>query len=218
VSGQQHAPAALAPGKNLVPIVQEAGWAPWPVWTGEKSPPPMGIRSPDRPVPSQSLYRLNYSAHKLAWYLPIKSRLPVGVFSAVAAVPGEIWTGVIINILTNIYFIFICLNSVERLWNWEAIRQSTPSGNRPTRFALDSDSNADRNACWCSSQSVSWSRNCTPFVGPEQSVSCLQQNTAGHMNRHYTFTDSQHRGISSTLLLLLTSSILFSSPSGHQNK
>jgi hypothetical protein len=35
VSGQRHAPAALYPrGKNPpVPIVQEAGWAPEPVWT-----------------------------------------------------------------------------------------------------------------------------------------------------------------------------------------
>jgi hypothetical protein len=34
VSGQRHAPAALYPLKGpLVPIVQEAGWAPEPVWT-----------------------------------------------------------------------------------------------------------------------------------------------------------------------------------------
>jgi hypothetical protein len=34
VSGQLHAPAALPPGKELpVPIVQEAGWTPVPVWT-----------------------------------------------------------------------------------------------------------------------------------------------------------------------------------------
>jgi hypothetical protein len=35
VSGQRHAPdALLPPGKGPpVPIVQEAGWAPEPVWT-----------------------------------------------------------------------------------------------------------------------------------------------------------------------------------------
>jgi hypothetical protein len=35
VSGQRHVPAALLPpGKGPpVPIVQEAGWAPEPVWT-----------------------------------------------------------------------------------------------------------------------------------------------------------------------------------------
>jgi hypothetical protein len=53
------------PGKDPVPIVQEAGWAPGPVWTGGKSRP-TGIRSPDRPARSQSLYRLNYLAHTLA--------------------------------------------------------------------------------------------------------------------------------------------------------
>ena len=33
VGGQRHAPAALPPTKDPVPIVQEAGWAPGPVWT-----------------------------------------------------------------------------------------------------------------------------------------------------------------------------------------
>jgi hypothetical protein len=50
VSGQLHAPAALSPGKEpLVPIVQEAGWAPepfWMQWWGEKFPTPAGTRPP----------------------------------------------------------------------------------------------------------------------------------------------------------------------------
>jgi hypothetical protein len=51
------------PGKDPVPIVQEAGWAPGPVWTGVKNLVPTGIRSPDRPARSQLLYRLSYPAH-----------------------------------------------------------------------------------------------------------------------------------------------------------
>jgi hypothetical protein len=43
VSGQHHAPAAFAPGKDPVPIVQEAGWAPEPVWIGAESLPPPGF-------------------------------------------------------------------------------------------------------------------------------------------------------------------------------
>jgi len=50
-------------GKDPVPIVQEAVWAPGPVWTGVENLAPTGIRSPDRPARSQSLYRLNYPAH-----------------------------------------------------------------------------------------------------------------------------------------------------------
>jgi hypothetical protein len=51
VSGQRHAPAALLPpGKRpAVSIVQEAGWAPEPVWTQrleEKSFAPAGDRAP----------------------------------------------------------------------------------------------------------------------------------------------------------------------------
>ena len=36
--------------KDPVPIVQEAGWAPGPVWTGAENLAPTGIRSPDRPA------------------------------------------------------------------------------------------------------------------------------------------------------------------------
>jgi len=52
----------FTPGKDPVPILQEAGWAPGPVWTGGKSRPHLDwIR--DRPARSQSLYRLRYSPH-----------------------------------------------------------------------------------------------------------------------------------------------------------
>ena len=53
----------FTPGKDPVPIVQEAGWAPGSVWTGAEYLAPTGIRSPDRPVRSQSLYRLRYPVH-----------------------------------------------------------------------------------------------------------------------------------------------------------
>ena len=44
----------FTPGKDPVPIVQEAGWAPGPVWTSAENLTPTGIRSPDRPTRSQS--------------------------------------------------------------------------------------------------------------------------------------------------------------------
>jgi hypothetical protein len=52
------------PFKNPVPIVQEAGWAAGPVWTGAENFAPTGIRSPGRPPCSQSLYRLSYPAYR----------------------------------------------------------------------------------------------------------------------------------------------------------
>jgi len=55
----------FTPGKDPVPIVQEAGSAPGPVWTGVENLAPTGIRSRDRPARSQSLYRLSYPAHTL---------------------------------------------------------------------------------------------------------------------------------------------------------
>ena len=63
VGRQRHAPAALLPEKEPVPIVQEAGWDPGPVWTGAENFAPTETRSSDRPARSQSLYRLRYRAH-----------------------------------------------------------------------------------------------------------------------------------------------------------
>ena len=52
----------FTPGKDPIPILQEAGWAPGPVWTGGKSRPHRDS-IPDRRAPSQSLYWLSYPAH-----------------------------------------------------------------------------------------------------------------------------------------------------------
>ena len=52
----------FTPGKDPVPILQEAGWAPGSVWMGGKSRPHRDS-IPDRPARSQSLYRPNYPAH-----------------------------------------------------------------------------------------------------------------------------------------------------------
>ena len=65
--GQPHAPAVCTPGKDLVPILQEAGWAPGLVWIGWKSRPYWDL-IPDHPARSQSLYRLSYLAHKFNVY------------------------------------------------------------------------------------------------------------------------------------------------------
>ena len=66
----------FTPGKDPVPIVQEAGWTPGPVWTGAENLAPTGIRSPDRPARSHSLYRLSYPAYSLQGRLEI-CRWPV---------------------------------------------------------------------------------------------------------------------------------------------
>ena len=54
----------FTPGKDLVPIVQEARWAPGLVWTGMENLAPHWVRSPDRPARSESLYQLSYRSHK----------------------------------------------------------------------------------------------------------------------------------------------------------
>ena len=59
----------FTPGKDPVPIVQEAGWSPGPVWTGAENFTPTGIRSLYRPTRSHSLYRLSYPAHNFHKHL-----------------------------------------------------------------------------------------------------------------------------------------------------
>jgi hypothetical protein len=79
VSGQRHAPAALLPpGKgSSVPIVQEAGWTPEPVWTQrieEKSFASAGIRSSSSSNSSMSFHpserhRAFMKAHRFLFLL-----------------------------------------------------------------------------------------------------------------------------------------------------
>jgi hypothetical protein len=60
VGGQRHAPAALPTGMTRYPLYRRLGKAPGPVWKGIENLARTGIRSPDRPARSESLYRLRY--------------------------------------------------------------------------------------------------------------------------------------------------------------
>ena len=53
-------PDRFNPGKEPVPTVQNAIWAPVPVWTGAENLTRTEIRSPNHPGCSESLYRLRY--------------------------------------------------------------------------------------------------------------------------------------------------------------
>ena len=54
----------FTPGKDPVPLLQEARWAPGPVWTGGKSRSHQ-VSIPDRPARSQSPYLLSYQAYTI---------------------------------------------------------------------------------------------------------------------------------------------------------
>ena len=58
MGGQHHAPAALPRERDPVPTAQEARWSSGPVGVYQTSR--LGIRSPDSPARSSSLYRLRY--------------------------------------------------------------------------------------------------------------------------------------------------------------
>jgi hypothetical protein len=61
-------PIRFTPRKYPVPIVWEAGLAPGFVWMGTENLTCTGILSPDRPVRSESLYRLSYLSPRNGWY------------------------------------------------------------------------------------------------------------------------------------------------------
>jgi len=49
-------PGHFIPGNDVVPILQEAEWAPGPDWTSSEKLAPTGIQSPDHPACSESLH------------------------------------------------------------------------------------------------------------------------------------------------------------------
>ena len=60
VGGQSHAPAAVPPRKTRYPLYRRLGGPQSRSRRARKISPPTGIRSPDRPARSESLYRLSY--------------------------------------------------------------------------------------------------------------------------------------------------------------
>jgi len=66
-------PRSLYPrGKIPVPIVQEAGWTPGPVWTVAENIAPLGFKNPNLQAHSKSLYRLRYLAQHFVFRVILK--------------------------------------------------------------------------------------------------------------------------------------------------
>jgi len=124
-------------GKDPVPILQEAGWAPGPVWTGGKS---RAHRDsiPDRPARSQTLYGLSYPAHtkgrgivllfhdrgtRRGWVLSITPRphfflLPVLIFVGLAYLLPNVSIRLHFTVISRLWELFNAdtfLNPVQNL-------------------------------------------------------------------------------------------------------
>ena len=69
-------PGSFTPGKDPVPIVQEAGWGPGPVWTGAENLVPTGIEvqlplcNPRRRVGGVEAERHSFSVSAIDWSGP----------------------------------------------------------------------------------------------------------------------------------------------------
>ena len=55
-----------------VPLVQKAGWASRLVWMGPENLAFSGVRGPDRPARSESLYRLRYPGRPVTIIVTLK--------------------------------------------------------------------------------------------------------------------------------------------------
>ena len=60
--------------RDPVLIVEEAGCAPGPVWTGVEYLASTGIWTPNRPARSESLYRLSYPGRLMLFFTILKER------------------------------------------------------------------------------------------------------------------------------------------------
>jgi hypothetical protein len=67
VGGQSHAPAPITPGKTRCPLYRRLGGPKGRSGQVRKISPPTGIRSPDPPGRSESLYRLSYPGHRACY-------------------------------------------------------------------------------------------------------------------------------------------------------
>jgi hypothetical protein len=67
MGGQRHAPAVLPPEKTRYPLYRRLGGHQGRSGRVRKISPPTGIRSPDRPACSESLYRLRYPRQQIKY-------------------------------------------------------------------------------------------------------------------------------------------------------
>ena len=67
VGGQHHFPAALTPGKTRYPLYRRLGGIQVRFGRVGKISPPTGIRYPDSPSRSESLYRLSYRGRQIMY-------------------------------------------------------------------------------------------------------------------------------------------------------
>ena len=68
---QRHTLAALSLGKSPVHIVQEAEWAPKPVWAGVQNFVLTGVRYPDRPISVDSAFMCSAFSYNTHWLFPM---------------------------------------------------------------------------------------------------------------------------------------------------
>ena len=106
-------PTALPPGKTRYPLYRRLGGPQGRSGRARKISPPNGIRSPDRPASSESLYRLSYPSPRRATTgfaiktLRIGGNINVSYTSTITTKDFRIYAGVQ---LTNIHtdYILMC--------------------------------------------------------------------------------------------------------------
>ena len=111
--------------RDPLPIKQEVGWAERQVWTGMESVAPTGIRSPDRPARSVSLYRLR--SPRPSWIKVLSNNLNLSQSCCVCKLITP-WSEVL---LVNIKLVqtakpFLSCTEPENLlpWSWGQLHET----------------------------------------------------------------------------------------------
>jgi hypothetical protein len=117
-------PRPLYPGKDTVPIVLEAGWAPGLVWMCVKNLDPTGIRSPEHPACSQSLYRLSYPAHYWCWVCCCFFSILITCLIQLMTYHHQSYV-----LMTQIYFVLIKI-LMYLMMNWKQYSRKLKNGSK----------------------------------------------------------------------------------------
>jgi hypothetical protein len=96
----------FTPGKDTVPILQEAGWASGSVWTGGKSHLHRDSIL-DRLARSQSLYRLSYRAHMHSLHPDVISTTIIIVFIVVVVIITIIIIIVVVVVIVVVVIVVV---------------------------------------------------------------------------------------------------------------
>ena len=134
VGGQRHTPAAFFSSRGSVPIIQETGWAPGPVWTGagnlatspgfdRRTVQPVASRCTDYAIPTHiytlwGIYNVYYTHYlDTTFYHTLIQQLRCGNFEVAYVQAASFNTG------SNLYLFILLASYSKSVWITATVRR-----------------------------------------------------------------------------------------------